>query len=105
MKTLAAIAFALLATTACATNEPEQDGLELRHAGDIIEGTYVEQNASVDFRITQTGHQVAIEIDTRDGYKHVENIRLTVPELALVRKLPRVLAVEGIDIKSAIDAR
>jgi hypothetical protein len=102
MKTLAALAFALVAT-ACAANEPS-DGLELRHAGDTIEGSLVDNGTAIDFRITEMGHQVAIEIETRDGYKRVENIRLPQAELDVVRRLPRVLAVQGIDVESAIEA-
>ena len=63
MKTLAALAFALFAAAACATNEPTPtDGLELRHAGDTIEGSVVENGVAIDFRITEKDHQVAIEI-------------------------------------------
>src|SRR5687767_9248152 len=105
MKTLAALAFALFATAACATNEPTStDGLDLRHAGDTIEGAIVENGVAIDFRITEMGQQVAVEIETRDGYKRVENIRLSIAELDVIRKLPRVLASEGIDLQAAIEA-
>jgi hypothetical protein len=103
MKTLAALAFALFATTACATQEPN-DGLDLHLAGGTIEGSFAENGVAINFRITEMGQQVAIELETRAGYQRVETLPASLPELELVRHLPHVLAVEGIEIQPAIEA-
>jgi hypothetical protein len=131
MKTLTTLALALtFAATACATEDDADSKIEVRHAGDIVEGTLTENGVSIEFKLE---HGSRLTIGTRDHFKLIDSTRkgdigattiletfnvvgnarfssdalgdlTAMPELEVMRDLPGALAAKGIDISALIDA-
>jgi hypothetical protein len=118
------------AATACATNDRTDSAIEVRHTGDIVEGTLTENGVSVEFKIE---HGSRIVIGTRDHFKLIDSTRkgdigattiletfevvdtarfssdvladlTAMPEIEVIRDLPSALAAKGIDIDALVNA-
>ena len=111
MKTLTTLALALtFAATACATEDTSDSRIEVRHTGDVVEGTLTENGVSIEFTLE---HGSRLVIGTRDHYKLVDSARISAdtfaeiegtPELEVMRDLPGALAAKGIDINALVNA-